>query len=133
MHLKYIKLVILKILFVLGLWNFKLAFKIPWPLAAKLLLPSTLTPPPPPPTTTKIKISDPSPNKTISYRLYFLCLSKVWSMLQHRLVWQVQNKKKSILGFHVLFCILFLFFIIKFVFNIFIYFLINYQKSTIEY
>ena len=31
MHLKYIKLVILRIVFILGLCNFKFSFKIPWP------------------------------------------------------------------------------------------------------
>ena len=31
MHFKYIKLVILEILFILRLCNFKFSFKIPWP------------------------------------------------------------------------------------------------------
>ena len=48
MHLKYIKLVILKILFVLGLRNFKFSFKIPWH------------------SPTKIKISDPPPSEYFS-------------------------------------------------------------------
>ena len=65
MHLKYIKLVILKILFILGLSNFKFSLKIPLP-------------PPPSPqqnysplnnttTTTKIKASDlpPSPQQIL--------------------------------------------------------------------
>ena len=47
MQLKYIKLVILKIIFILGFCNFKFSFKIPWPLR---------------PTPTKTKISDPPAN-----------------------------------------------------------------------
>ena len=67
MHLKYIKLVILKILFILGLCNFKFCFKIlrlpylppprpPPPKKKNLSWTPALPRPPPPP---KIKISDP--------------------------------------------------------------------------
>ena len=63
MHLMYIKLVILKILFILGLCNFKFSFKILWPslhkvnpspkqkicdpLANNLVMFLSLSPPPP--------------------------------------------------------------------------------------
>ena len=56
MHLKYIKQVILKILFMLGLCNLKFSLKIPCPPLTKLLptiqynTPGTPEPPPPIPT-----------------------------------------------------------------------------------
>ena len=54
MHLKYIKLVILRIVFILGLCNFKFSFKIP-PHPTKL--PSNETA-----SCTEINISDPPAN-----------------------------------------------------------------------
>ena len=75
MHLKYIKLLILKILFALGLFNLKFSFKIP-----RTLLPtrqkrnysshSNTSPPHP---HTKIKISDPPPPPVNTF-LKFLTL-----------------------------------------------------------
>ena len=52
MHLKYIKQVILKILFMLGLCNLKFSLKIPCPPLTKLLQQYNTTPPEPqnPPT-----------------------------------------------------------------------------------
>ena len=60
--LKYIKLVIPKILFILKLCNFNFYFKISWPSPPpkKKLIPPKNTPPP----STKTKISTPPPAKT---------------------------------------------------------------------
>ena len=49
--------------------------------------------------------------------IYFLCLSKVWSILHHGSVWQVR-KKMLLNAFKYFFGCLLLFFIIKFVFFI---------------
>ena len=76
MHLKYIKLVILKILFILGLSNFKFSLKIPLPPPplppAKLLPPQqynhhhqnkSFWPPPFPSANTFLKFLTPTPPK----------------------------------------------------------------------
>ena len=65
--------------------------------------------------------------------IYFLRLSKVWSMLHHRSVWLVH--KKLLLNTFIYFFGIFLFFIItKFVFLPFSFlFLIRYQISATEY
>ena len=65
MHLKYIRLVILKRLFILGLSNFKFSFKISWPSFP------TKSPPPFP---TKTKISDPPPPPTNTSKILLFCL-----------------------------------------------------------
>ena len=57
MHLKCIKLVILKIFFILGLRNFKFSFKIPWPHPTKV----KISLPPQSPANTFLKFLTPHP------------------------------------------------------------------------
>ena len=65
--------------------------------------------------------------------IYFLRLSKVWSMLRHGSLWLV-HKKMLINSFMYFFGILLLFLITKFVFLSFSFlFLIKYQTSGTEY
>ena len=65
--------------------------------------------------------------------IYFLRLSKVWSMLHHGSVGQVQSKEYYYMFTYTL-CIFLLLFIIKFVFFSFsFFFLIKSQISATEY
>ena len=68
---------------------------------------------------------------TISYQLYILHLSKIWSMLYHEPVGWVQNKECNFMFTYVFLTHFLLFFIIKFVFLLFSFlFLIKYQNSV---